>query len=185
MGSSTAAASEVERQALDLFGRYGYPDWLREHSLVVGRIATVLARAHAEAGADLAVADVTLAAYLHDLGKSPRFAGDARPHEELSAQALRAEGLGALAELARRHPVYAPADPALVPRDLSERIVYYADRRGERRVVSLAERFAGQAARHPEHAAAIAAQLGAAHAIEREVFAGLPFGPDDLAGLVG
>lgn len=175
----------TEGRALELFGRYGYPDWLREHSLVVGRIAAVIAEAHVAAGATLDRDAVTLAAYLHDLGKSPRFAGDPRQHHELSAVALRSEGLSPLAELARRHPVYAPADPDLVPRDLGERIVYYADRRGERRVVSLEERFAGQAERHPEHAQKIRDHLAAAWEIERLVFAGLPFGPDALAGLVG
>lgn len=174
-------STDLERRALELFGRYEYPEWLREHSEVVGRIAGVLATAHASAGAALDPAAVTLAAYLHDIGKSPRFAGDPRQHNELSAVALRDEGLAELAELARRHPVYAPADPALVPRHLAERIVYYADRRGDRHVVSLEERIAGQAERHPDHAHQIRAQLAAARAIERLVFTGLPFGPDELA----
>lgn len=178
-------STDVERRALELFGRYEYPEWLREHSQAVGRIAAVLARAHAAAGAALDPAAVTLAGYLHDIGKSPRFAGDPRQHNELSAVALRDEGLAELAELARRHPVYAPADPALVPRDLAERIVYYADRRGDRRVVSLGERLAGQAERHPDYADRIPAQLAAAREIERAVFAGLPFGPDELAERVG
>lgn len=171
----------TERRALALFERYEYPDWLCLHSLVVGRIAEVLARAHAAAGASLDAEAVTLAAYLHDIGKSPRFAGDPRQHNELSAEVLREERLGELAELARRHPVYAPADPDLVPRDLAERIVYYADRRGDRRVVSLEERLAGQAERHPGYAHRIPAQLAAARDIECLVFAGLPFGPDGLA----
>ncbi len=177
-------STTTERRALALFERYEYPGWLREHSLVVGRIADLLARAHAASGASLDAKTVTLAAYLHDIGKSPRFAGDPRQHHELSAITLREEGLGELAELARRHPVYAPADPDLVPRDLAERIVYYADRRSERRVVSLDERFAGQAERHPDHAQKIRDQLGAAREIERLVFHGLPFGPDDLADRV-
>lgn len=171
----------TEARAVGFFDRYEYPEWLREHSLVVGRIAALLAGAQQAAGAALDAEAVTLAAYLHDIGKSPRFARDPRQHNEISAQVLRDEGLGHLAELARRHPVYAPADPDLRPRDLGERIVYYADRRGERRVVSLEERFAGQAERHPDHARQIREQLGAAREIERLVFRGLPFGSGELA----
>ena len=171
----------TEGRAVGFFDRYEYPEWLREHSLVVGRIAAALATAHLSAGAALDHGAVTLAAYLHDIGKSPRFAGDPRQHNELSAVALRDEGLGHLAELARRHPVYAPADPDLRPRDLAERIVYYADRRGERRVVSLEERLAGQAERHPDYAHRFADQLVAARLIEDLVFTGLPFGPGELA----
>jgi putative nucleotidyltransferase with HDIG domain len=175
----------TEARALELFARYAYPSWLRRHSLAVGRIADVLARAHADGGASLDAGAVALGAYLHDIGKSPRFAGDPREHNELSASALRAEGLGHLAELARRHPVYAPLDPALVPRDLAERIVFYADRRADLSVVSLADRIAGQARRHPEHAAQAPAELAAAREIERVIFSGLRFSPDDLASLVG
>jgi hypothetical protein len=177
--------STVAQHAAAIHERYAYPEWLREHSRAVGSIAALLALEHERAGAAIVAADVALAAYLHDIGKSPLFDGDPRPHHELSAAALRDLGLEHLAELARRHPVYAPFDPAIAPRDLGERIVYYADRRGDRRVVSLEERIAGQNQRHPEHAHRAADDLAAAREIERIVFAGLPFGPDELAERVG
>ena len=63
--------------------------------------------------------------------------GDERAHHLLGPLILSAEGLPALVELSRRHPVYAPRDPATVPRTLAEKIVYYADRRGGQEVVSL------------------------------------------------
>src|SRR5690348_16311409 len=112
------------------FDRYRYPEWLRRHSSVVGAIATRLAEAHAAAGGDLDVGQVVLGAYLHDIGKSPLLSGDGREHHVLGPLVLAAERLGELAELARRHPVYAPRDPATAPRSLAEKIVYYADRRG-------------------------------------------------------
>ncbi|HET8568304.1 MAG TPA: HD domain-containing protein [Candidatus Limnocylindria bacterium] len=175
----SAATPEVEDRARGFFDAYDYPDWLREHSLVVGRVASVLARAHLIADADLDEEAVIMAAFLHDIGKSPR-AHDDGDHADRSAEILRAEGLGHLAEMARRHTVYAPEDPGRAPRDLAEKIVYYADRRAERRLVSLEERIAGQKARHPAYREALDRQLAAARAIEREVFAGLPFGPGDL-----
>jgi len=177
----TEGPPAVAERAAVVFDRYRYPDWLREHSRLVGRIAGLLAAASAEAGVAVDVPAVTLAGYLHDIGKSPLLAGDARPHEALSAFVLAAEGFPDLVEPARRHPVYAPLDPALIPRTLAERIVYLADRRGGQSVVSLDDRFAEQAARHPGFAAQRPAELAAARAIEAAVFAPLPFGPDALA----
>src|SRR3990172_7047081 len=63
---------------------------------------------------------VVWAGSLHDVGRSPLLAGDAREHNELSALVLAAEGLPACAEIARRHPVYAVLDPATAPRTLRQ-----------------------------------------------------------------
>ena len=176
----TSLAAVAERY----FERYRYPEWLRQHSRVVGRIAAVLAAASARAGHPVDVPAVTLAGYLHDIGKSPLLAGDGRPHELLSALVLSAEGRTELVEPARRHPVYALTDPALAPRTLAERIVALADRRGALTVVSVETRCAEQAARDPGFAAQRPAQLAAAIRLEAEVFAPLPFEPDALAAYV-
>jgi hypothetical protein len=163
------------------FARYRFPDWLRTHSLVVGGIVTRLAQAHLGAGAPLDVEVLGLGGYLHDIGKSPLLAGDERDHNVLGPLVLAAEGLPQLVELSRRHPVYAPGDPATVPRTLAEKIVYYADRRGGQRVVTLEERIDEQLARFPELKHRRDADLAAAKAVEAEVFAGIALRPEDLA----
>ena len=180
----TDLSTKFEGRATPLFERYAYPDWLATHSRLVGRIATVLAGARAEAGDPVEVEAVALAGYLHDIGRSPLVSGDARDHADLSALILAAEGLGGLAELVRRHPVYRLLDPALAPRTLEEKLVYVADRRGGQRVETLEARLRDTAARNPEFAAEIGRALGPALALEREVFADLPFGPDELGALV-
>jgi hypothetical protein len=162
------------------FERYRYPDWLRRHSRVVGAIATRLAEAHAAVGAEVNVRTVGLGGYLHDIGKSPLLAGDGREHHVLGPLVLAVEGLPELAELARRHPVYAPRDPATAPRSLAEKIVYYADRRGGQRSVSLEERVDEQLVRFPELAKHRASDLAMAKAIEAEVFRGIDLRPEDL-----
>ncbi len=167
-----------------MFARYAYPEWLVRHSLAVGEIAAVLARAARDAGLGVDVEAVSLAGYLHDIGKSPLLAGEPRDHNELSALVLHAEGLPALAEPARRHPAYAVSDPRLMPMTLAERIVFYADRRVLMTVVSLEERMAEQSRRAHEYDSLRPEQLRRTLEIERELFAALPFGPDALAGLV-
>ncbi len=172
--------TELSTIAEGFFDRYGYPDWLRTHSRVVGELATRIAEAHAAAGGELDVRSVRLGAYLHDIGKSPLLAGDGRDHGVLGPLVLAAEGLPELVELSRRHPVYAPRDPATAPSTLAEKIVYYADRRGGQRVVTLEERIDEQLARFPELANLRASDLAMANRIEADVFRGIALRPEDF-----
>jgi len=170
--------TQISTEAEHFFDRYAYPDWLRAHSLLVGRIAETLVAARGDIGAE--ARDIALAGYLHDVGKSPLVAGDAREHNELSALILAAEGLAGAVEPARRHAIYAVLDPATAPATLADKIVYVADRRGGLRVESVEVRARGTAERHPDFAAEIERALPAAKSLESEVFAGLPFAPDEL-----
>src|SRR5439155_909072 len=113
-----------------LYDRYAFPDWLRDHSRLVGAIAGALALARRGIGDDIDVESVTLAGYLHDIGRSPLLKGDPREHNELSALILAAEGLEGCVEPARRHAIYTVLDPKTAPRTMSEKVVYIADRRG-------------------------------------------------------
>ena len=170
--------TQISTEATAFFDRYAYPDWLRAHSLLVGRIAeTILAACPAPVPDTRQIA---LAAYLHDIGRSPLLAGDTREHNELSALILAAEGLAGAIEPARRHAIYTVLDPATAPTTIADKIVYIADRRGGMRVEPIEERARDTARRHPRYAAEIERAVPVAKALEREVFQGLPFGPGDL-----
>lgn len=170
--------TQISTEATRFFERYAYPDWLRAHSLLVGRITATIVFARGDLGAESL--DVTLAGYLHDIGRSPLVAGDPREHNELSALILAAEGLGDSVEPARRHAIYTVLDPATAPVTLADKIVYVADRRGGMRVESVEERARDTARRHPRYATDIERAVPVAKALEREVFLGLPFAPDEL-----
>jgi len=170
--------TQISTEAEHFFDRYAYPDWLRAHSLLVGRIAETLVAARG--GFGLEAREIALAGYLHDIGKSPLVAGDAREHNELSALILAAEGLAGAVDPARRHAIYTVLDLATAPATLADRIVYVADRRGGLRVESVEVRARGTAERHPGFAVEIERALPLAKALESEVFSGLPFGPDEL-----
>lgn len=170
----TKISTEAER----FFDRYAYPDWLRAHSLLVGRIAETLIAAHAEAGS--AARDIALAGYLHDIGRSPLVAGDTREHNELSALILAAEGLAGSVEPARRHAIYTVLDPTTAPATLADKIVYIADRRGGMKVETVEARARDTARRHPRFAGDIERAIPAAKALEREVFLGVSFAPEEL-----
>ena len=177
---STDLSTTAER----FYARYGYPDWLREHSRLVGAVARTLAEAHAARGSRIDAEMVALAGLLHDIGRSPLLKGDPREHNELSALVLAAEGLDACVEPARRHAIYTVLDPATAPRTLEEKVVYVADRRGGMKIETLEERAQETAARHPRFSDEIARAIPIAKRIEAEVFAALAFGPGDLASRV-
>jgi hypothetical protein len=166
------------------FARYDYPDWLARHSRVVGQIAEALVAARRPAPAPFDERAVVLAAYLHDVGRSPLLSGDPRDHNILSGLVLAAEGLGECVEPARRHAIYTVLDPALAPRSAEEKFVYVADRRGGQAVESLEER-ARRTARHsPRYAEEIERAIPLAAALEREVFGQLTLSSGELADRV-
>jgi len=170
--------TQISTEAERFFDRYAYPDWLRAHSRLVGRIAETLVAARDDMGGDSR--DIALAGYLHDIGRSPLVASDAREHNELSALILAAEGLAGAVEPARRHAIYTVLDPATAPLSLADKIVYVADRRGGMSVETVEVRARDTARRHPRYATDIERAIPIAKDLEREVFAGLPFAPDEL-----
>jgi HD superfamily phosphodiesterase len=172
--------TKLSTKAEGFFDRYRYPDWLETHSRVVGAIAEALVGARRRDAPKIDAEAVVIAAYLHDVGRSPLLAGDPRDHNILSGLVLAAEGQGACVELARRHAIYTVLDPDLAPRTAEEKLVYVADRRGGQSVERLEERAMDTAKRNPKYAAQIARAIPLAKAIEREVFADVSFGPDEL-----
>ena len=173
--------TKLSTKAEAFYRRYSYPDWLETHSRVVGAIAEALVAGRRRGAPPIDVDSVVLAAYLHDIGRSPLLAGDARDHNILSGIVLAAEGLGACIEPARRHAIYTVLDPNLAPRTQEEKIVYAADRRGGQAVEPLEDRAHDTARRNPKYATEIVRAIPHAKAIEREVFADVSFAPDDLA----
>jgi len=78
------------------------------------------------------------------------------------------------------HAIYTVLDPTTAPATLADKIVYVADRRGGMKVESVAERARDTARRHPRYASDIERAIPAATALEKEVFGGLPFAPEEL-----
>jgi len=173
--------TKLSTKAEELYRRYRYPEWLETHSRVVGAIAEALVAGRKPSAASIDGEGAVLAAYLHDIGRSPLLDGDPRDHNILSGLVLAAEGLDSCVEPARRHAIYAVLDPELAPRTAAEKLVYVADRRGGQAVEPLEERARDTARRHPKYAAEIARAIPLARAIEREVFADVSFAPDELA----
>ena len=77
--------TDLSTKAEVFFARYRYPDWLATHSRLVGRIAAALVAARRPGAQPIERDLIVLAAYLHDIGRSPLVAGDPRDHTILGA----------------------------------------------------------------------------------------------------
>ena len=179
--SVNSGLTKLSTKAESLFRKYRYPDWLEAHSKLVGAIAEAMLAARRRGAPRIDAESAVLAAYLHDIGRSPLLAGDTRDHNILSGLLLAAEGLDGCIEPARRHAIYTVLDPELAPRTAEEKLVYISDRRGGQAVETLEERARDTARRNPKYAPEIERAIPLAKEIEREVFADVSFPPDDLA----
>ena len=121
---------------------------------------------------------------LHDLAKLKaleRGPEQRTGHAELAALMLNDLGQPALAECARRHPLFTLQHPELAPRSWEEKLVYFADKLVEGgRVAGLEERLASLRQRYPSDSEKISAMAPALLALQDELCAALDFPAAEL-----
>jgi putative nucleotidyltransferase with HDIG domain len=152
-----------------------------EHSVVTADVASALATAIIHAGHPLDAALVETAALLHDLDKALPLDDPLRAlgHGHTGARWLETHGHQELAPAVDTHPVgrliEQPSLDWMAATTLEQRVVAYADKRSQRRVVSLDERFARWVRKHPGSRQELAMARERAGELEAEIchFAGL------------
>jgi len=163
---------------------YRMLDNIRAHSLMVARVAELVALALQRRGAAIDLPLTVAAALLHDIAKTLCLDNDAS-HAALGRDLCLRHGYHELAPLVFQHVVL--EDPCFPASPLSAKeLVYYADKRvNHDQIVPLAERQAYIAERYghddPQRLRAIAENFERCQAIEAAIFAGLDFLPDQLA----
>jgi uncharacterized protein len=144
------------------------PNGIRRHSEGVARVAVEAARMVAEAGIFVDAALVEAAALLHDIDK-PIIRRRGGLHGEVAAEMLAQMGYPELAGPVASHPVACLLDDARSPRGWPSVLLAIADRRVAQSFVTIEERLADMAARHPRFRAQIEAARAPAQALEREL----------------
>jgi putative nucleotidyltransferase with HDIG domain len=150
-------------------------DGILEHSMVTADVASLLAEAVDRAGHPIDRVLVETASLLHDLDKA--LAADdplrALGHGHAGARWLEMHGYAELAPSVDTHPVgrlvEQPYAEWVAMTTLEQRLVAYADKRSQRRVVTLDERFARWVRKHPESADQLAVARERAAELEAEV----------------
>ncbi len=198
-----------EEECFKLMDAYCLPGNVREHSLVVAKIALLIADKFNEHGKYVDSKLVYSSSLLHDLFKPLDFYDlsgfppecvaqwkdlkkrcDASRHPEAAYKLLK-DDFPEVAKIIRKHDYKAviAEDDDLRPITWEEKIVTYADKRvAHSKVVSLKERFSeghkrwkGTQSYNPGQAELID---GKYYELEKEIFSNLPFGPEKINELI-
>ncbi|MET0773372.1 MAG: HD domain-containing protein [Candidatus Limnocylindrales bacterium] len=154
--------------------------------MVTADVASFLAEAVHRAGHPVDRLLVESASLLHDLDKALPADDPLRAlgHGHAGARWLEANGYPELAPAVDTHPVGRLVEQPYVEwvtaTTLEQRLVAYADKRSQRRVVTLDERFARWVRKHPDAADQLAVARERAAQLEEEICALSGLRPDDI-----
>lgn len=169
-------------QCFRLMAEYRMLANIRDHSIIVARLATLLSHELAGRGLELSHPLVVASALLHDIGKTACLDSD-RDHAAYGREICLAHGLDELAEIVGGHVRF--RDNSLGAFGEYD-IVFYADKRvTHEQVVSLEERQDYILERYgrndPQRLAIIREHCRSWRLVEERLFASLGFSPSELA----
>ncbi len=111
---------------------------IKAHSVVVARVARMIARGLREVSPDISVSKTTAGALLHDIGKTPSL-DSGRDHAEIGKQICIENSLDEIAPIVGEHIKLKKY--LLNGADSEKEVVFYADKRvNHDRIVTLKER---------------------------------------------
>lgn len=166
--------------------RYGMLDNIRAHSVIVEKVAGVIAKGLIRAGEDISLEKVIAGALMHDIGKTSCL-GTSYDHSKKGMEICVANSLNEIADIVSEHVIIKGYD---LDGDITEKeIVYYSDKRvNHDRVVSLEKRIEYIIDRYSGGKAEICARIEdnfkICKQVEEKIFSRLDFEPEDLKGLI-
>jgi putative nucleotidyltransferase with HDIG domain len=167
--------------------KYEMLENIKAHSIVVERIASLMARGLREAGEKLSLDLVTAGALMHDIAKT-RSLKTKENHSATGSEICIENHLEEIADIVAEHVVlksFSREGPVL-----EKEIVYYADKRvNHNTIVSLEERLAYLIRQYGKGDQRLIQRMGKnfdlCKQVESKLFAKLPFAPEDVARLLG
>jgi uncharacterized protein len=168
-----------------LMDTYEMLENIKAHSVMVAKVAHLIARGLRDGGLDISVEKTTAGSLLHDIGKTASL-NSAEDHAEIGRQICLKNNLEEVAGIVGEH---IRLNNYNIDDDYSEKeIVFYADKRvNHDKIVSLEERQAYLIERYARNqeglVAAIRMNFDLCKRVEKKMFAILDFGPESLAQL--
>ena len=170
----------------ELMNRYGMLHHIKDHSVTVEKVASLIARGLIEAGEALSLRKVTAGALLHDIAKTLCL-GTRQDHAAKGEEICLQNHLEEIADIVGEHIKlrhYAGNAPVH-----EKEIVYYADKRvNDDQVVSLEERLNYLLAHYGRNKKdlqqLIRENFELCKAVEKKLFAKLNFSPEALPRMV-
>jgi uncharacterized protein len=173
-------------QCFDLMAKYEMLENIKAHSIMVERIASLVAQGLVEAGENLSLGRVTAGALMHDIAKTQSLKTK-EDHSTRGSEICLQNRLDEIADIVAEHVVlraFSKEGPVL-----EKEIVYYADKRvNHDKIVSLEERLAYLIKRYGRGDERLIRRMGKnfdlCRQVESKLFAKLHFGPEDVAGMI-
>lgn len=174
------------QQCFALMTKYEMLENIKAHSIVVERIASLMARGLQEAGEKLSLDLVTAGALMHDIAKT-RSLKTKEDHSAKGSEICIQNRLAEIAEIVAEHVVlkaFLREGPVL-----EKEIVYYADKRvNHDTIVSLEERLSYLIRRYGKGDERLIQRMErnfeVCRQVESKLFSKLPFAPKDVAGMI-
>lgn len=165
-----------------LMSRYEMLDNIRAHSLVVAKVAHLLARTLFEAGVDISVETVTAGALMHDIGKTASLK-TGQDHSKIGRQICIENNLHDIADIVGEHVRLKDYD--LNGGYSAKEIVFYSDKRVTHdTIVSLEDRLSYIIERYGRNQEdlqdKIRANFELCKRVETKLFSRLHFAADQL-----
>ena len=166
--------------------RYGMLGNIRSHSIVVEKIAVVIAKGLNETGMEISLERVIAGALMHDIGKTLCL-NTGEDHAVKGMEICLKHNFEEIAQIVGEHVSlmsYSP-DEAISEKE----IIYYADKRvNHDKVVSLEERLEYLIVRYAKNQERliklIRTNFDLCKEVEAKLFENLDFLPEDLAGMI-
>jgi uncharacterized protein len=174
------------QECFQLMDTYRMLDNIRAHSVVVAKVARLIAQDLREADIDISVQIATAGALLHDIGKTPSLRSG-QDHSEIGRQICLNNHLDEIAAIVAEHVRL--KDYALAGNYSEKEIVFYADKRvKDDQIVSLNERLAYILDRYSrgreQLSRAIKENFSLCRQVQEKLFRKLPFSPEALPRMV-
>lgn len=178
-------------QCLDFMTQYEMLENIKYHSIMVEKIARVIAyHLNGSVSSHLSLEGISAGALLHDIGKTRGLnEGETytRTHADMGKTICLENNMDEIADIVREHLRLENFDP---DEDVNEKeIVYYADKRvTHERIVDLEERaeyLLDHYAKEDEiRAKMIKENMALCARVEEKLFAHLPFEPHEMASMI-
>lgn len=166
--------------------KYQMLDHIRAHSIIVEKVARIIARGLQDAGVDISLEKITAGALMHDIGKTPCLNTN-EDHSAKGREICLRNDLCEIADIVGEHVLMQNYDLSAVIHE--KEIVYYADKRVKHdAIVSLEERLKYIIERYGKNRGHLIQLLrenfDLCGRVEKKLFAKLNFKPEDLAGKI-
>ncbi|MDB9822181.1 HDIG domain-containing protein [Deltaproteobacteria bacterium] len=170
-----------------LMEKYGMLDNIKAHSLMVEKVANIIALRLIDTGFDISMEKVTAGALMHDIGKTICL-NSQDDHAAKGMEICIQNNFAEIAEIVKEHIRLKRYEPN---GDIRVReIIYYSDKRvNHDKIVSLEERLEYLLVRYAKDKETLGQLIKdnfkECKEVEKKLFAGLSFRPEDLADMIG